>query len=469
MNALQSSPALAWLLSYLLNALWQIPLIFAAACLASRFLRRAGPHAEHRIWVGALLFQIVLPASHLPAGGNLWPGIWAMLRGLLPWTKLGAGAGGETSVLFGPGIVRGTALHLPSGLLAAIALVYAGCLLYFTGRLVWGLCTTRNLARTATRVTLTGEAAIRWTRCCHRLRITSPPPEIGASPQAIGPVTVGFRRGLVLLPPAFLENIALDDLDAVLAHELAHIRRHDFAKNLFYGLISLPIAWHPLLWRTRARVRETRELVCDATAADAIAADAVAGRRQYAQALLRLAAMLISRPPLPALHAIGIFNLGSDPSTFERRIMVLTSKRTPISPTRRVLMAGACAILALATCTSALALRADVAALTPNTDTATPEKIHVKPSVMSGQKIAGENPTYPPEARAKKIQGTVVLDATISKEGAMEDLRVVKSPDKSLSESAMKAVRTWRYRPYLLNGDPVEVETTINVTYNLGG
>lgn len=88
---------------------------------------------------------------------------------------------------------------------------------------------------------------------------------------------------------------------------------------------------------------------------------------------------------------------------------------------------------------------------------------------MTGLKISGEMPHYPPEAREKKIQGQVVLDATISKEGVVENLRVMKSPAESLSQSALDAVRTWRYRPYLLNGEPVEVETTVNVIYNLGG
>jgi TonB family protein len=261
----------------------------------------------------------------------------------------------------------------------------------------------------------------------------------------------------------------MDDLDAVLAHELAHIRRRDFAKNLLYGLASLSIAWHPLVWRTRACVSETRELICDAIAADAIAADVVAGRTQYAQSLLRLASMLIGRPPVSTLQAIGIFNLSSVPGTFERRIMVLTHKRNPVGATRGILIAAACAILALATCTSAVAMRADVAAMTPSTENATPAKIHVKSSVMAGQKIAGENPTYPPEARANKIQGTVVLALTIDKDGAPEGIQVAKSPDKSLADSAIKAVRTWRWRPYLVNGDPVAVDTTVNVTYNLGG
>jgi TonB family protein len=221
-------------------------------------------------------------------------------------------------------------------------------------------------------------------------------------------------------------------------------------------------------------VAESRELICDA-----IAASAVAGRKQYAQSLLRLASMLSARPTVVALHAIGILSFNPDTRnpdsrnpdsrTFERRVMTLTQKPAPISGARRIAAATACCVLALATCTSALALRMDVSALTPTTDTAAPAKIHVKSSIMTGLKVSGDNPTYPPEARAKKIQGAVVLAATIGKDGVMENLQVLKSPSELLSKSALDAVRTRRYRPYLLNGEPVEVETTINVVYNLAG
>jgi hypothetical protein len=63
MSALQSSAVLPWVLSYLFNALWQIPMVFAAAWIATRILRRAGPRIEHRVWVAALLLQVALPAS----------------------------------------------------------------------------------------------------------------------------------------------------------------------------------------------------------------------------------------------------------------------------------------------------------------------------------------------------------------------------------------------------------------------
>jgi TonB family protein len=462
MNALLSSPVLSWLLSYLFNALWQIPLIFAAAWIAARLLRRADPQIGHRVWVGALLLQVALPACELRIGALMsWLASW------LTWGQGSAVRDGHIRILIGPSTAAVGALRLPFVLEAGIVLAFACCMLYFAGQLAWGLLQTHALAHNATRLILTGETAQRWSEYCRRFGITAPSPEIAAAPQGIGPVTVGLRRGLVLLPPAFLESIARHDLDAVLAHELAHIQRHDFAKNLLYGLLSLPVMWHPFLWRTRARVAESRELVCDA-----VAAEAVAGRKQYAQSLLRLAAILACRPAIPTLHALGILSFNEDRNALERRVMTLTHKPAQMSATRRIVVSTVCSVLALATCTSALALRTDVSSWSPAqgnsaAGTTALTRIHVKPSIMVGQRISGHNPTYPKEERAKKIQGTVVLDVIIGKDGATKDLHIVKSPDKQFSESALKAVRTWRYRPYLLNGNPIEVNTTVNVIYCL--
>jgi protein TonB len=62
----------------------------------------------------------------------------------------------------------------------------------------------------------------------------------------------------------------------------------------------------------------------------------------------------------------------------------------------------------------------------------------------------------------------VVLQATISKTGSIENLHIISGP-AMLQQAAMQAVRSWRYRPYLLNNEPVEVETTVNVIFSLGG
>jgi protein TonB len=87
--------------------------------------------------------------------------------------------------------------------------------------------------------------------------------------------------------------------------------------------------------------------------------------------------------------------------------------------------------------------------------------------VEAGAVISRVDPVYPPLARQARIQGNVVLHAIISKDGHVEQLSVI-SGHPLLIQSALDAIRQWRYRPYLLNGDPVEVETTITVTFTMG-
>ncbi|MDR3799813.1 MAG: TonB family protein [Terracidiphilus sp.] len=91
---------------------------------------------------------------------------------------------------------------------------------------------------------------------------------------------------------------------------------------------------------------------------------------------------------------------------------------------------------------------------------------HISSGVMEGMLIRRVIPSYPPMARATRTAGRVELQATISRTGTIENLRVV-SGSQLLVQAAIDAVTQWRYRPYLLNGEPVEVETTINVDFTL--
>jgi periplasmic protein TonB len=91
----------------------------------------------------------------------------------------------------------------------------------------------------------------------------------------------------------------------------------------------------------------------------------------------------------------------------------------------------------------------------------------ISSGVMAGNLLSRTLPQYPAIPRAAHIQGVVVLQATISKIGLIENLRAISGPPM-LRQAAIDAVQTWRYKPYLLNGEPVEVETTINVVFNLG-
>lgn len=91
---------------------------------------------------------------------------------------------------------------------------------------------------------------------------------------------------------------------------------------------------------------------------------------------------------------------------------------------------------------------------------------HVSKGVMEGRLLNKIIPSYPPLARAMRTSGRVELQATISRGGTIENLRVMSGP-AVFQKAALDAVRQWRYQPYLLNGQPVEVETTIEVDFTM--
>jgi len=88
--------------------------------------------------------------------------------------------------------------------------------------------------------------------------------------------------------------------------------------------------------------------------------------------------------------------------------------------------------------------------------------------VMEGNLIRRVQPEYPALARQARIQGTVVLRAVVNREGTIQDLQVI-SGHPLLVQAAINAVRQWRYRPYFLNDQPVEVETQVMVNFSLSG
>lgn len=96
------------------------------------------------------------------------------------------------------------------------------------------------------------------------------------------------------------------------------------------------------------------------------------------------------------------------------------------------------------------------------------QKLRVSSGVAQGLLIRKAEPQYPSLARQARIQGTVVLQAVIGKDGTVQNLRVV-SGHPMLIQAAIDAVKQWLYKPYSLNGEPIEVETQINVNFTLSG
>jgi periplasmic protein TonB len=99
---------------------------------------------------------------------------------------------------------------------------------------------------------------------------------------------------------------------------------------------------------------------------------------------------------------------------------------------------------------------------------ATPQRVRVSSGVSSGMLIRKVQPNYPQLAKQARIQGTVLLQAEISKDGTIQNLQLI-SGHPMLAPAAIEAVKQWRYKPYLLNGEPVAVETTVQVNFSLSG
>ena len=95
-------------------------------------------------------------------------------------------------------------------------------------------------------------------------------------------------------------------------------------------------------------------------------------------------------------------------------------------------------------------------------------RIRVGSDIESKMLLHVVSPVYPPIARTALIQGTVVLHAIIGVNGSVKELQYISGPPL-LMRAAMEAVKQWKYKPYLLNGEPIEVDTTIPVRFAIGG
>jgi protein TonB len=114
----------------------------------------------------------------------------------------------------------------------------------------------------------------------------------------------------------------------------------------------------------------------------------------------------------------------------------------------------------------ALLVLVALAGLAGAQDNPPPKHLRVSSGVANQLKIHDTKPHYPREAQERGIQGDVLLQATIDTKGNLADLKVVQG-DPILVKAAVDAVKKWRYRPYILNGEPVDVDTTIKVQFHL--
>lgn len=274
------------LLTCLLNACWQIALITSVAALCAWLLRESAARYRHLLWVAALALCFCLPVltSYQVSRGasiNVQPEPQtAVQEAIVSSTDipLGIRTSPEETSSFVP-----VGRNLATGLVVIYLLFlgYRGLSLFK----VWRL--TRAIAGSVSAIELPDHFRTIIERCQSVLAVKRV--AIFCSAAVPMPITVGTLNPLVILPEQLLLEADPDVLTSAIGHELVHVRRRDYALNLIYELIHLPLSFHPAAALVRRRIRETRELSCDELVADRLLKAEV-----YARSLVRLAGSAMS-------------------------------------------------------------------------------------------------------------------------------------------------------------------------------
>lgn len=385
----------------------QIAILLAAGAVAARLLLAQAPNARLICWQTLLAVSLLLPVVQ-------------------PWQATGDGVSVEVSTQ--PiAVRRAPSRRVPLRLPQTIAIILA--------------------SGVAIRLTLFGLGLARLTMYRRKGRpVPDHRAEIRLSDEVPGPVTFGLFRPVILIPPEWAGN------EAVLNHELIHVQRRDWVFMAVEEFVRALLWFHPLVWYAIAQIQLAREQVVDREVIRL-----TQSREQYLQTLLAIAAARSGLDLAPAPLFLRKRHLKS-------RVASLMKE---VNMSRVRLNASLAGMLALTLAAGFVAVRAfPLQAAAQESQQDTPKRIRVGGNVQAAKLIRKVTPKYPPQAKADRIQGKVELAVVIGADGAVKTVEVISGhPD--LVDAAVEAVKQWVYETTLLNGQPVEVQTQVDVNFTL--
>ena len=414
MNALVQ--VLGWTL---LHFLWQGLLIGCATALARTALRNARPEARYAVGCGALLACLAWPAAGLYlrlAGGDATAALFS--SALLP------------AALLAPDSLPGLDL-----LLRAVVGVWALCAAVLALRMALGmLWIERSASQPAGRnvqwqARLSGMALEAGITRAIRLRVVD---------GIASPLAAGIWRPVVLVPASLVTGMPPDLLAALLAHELAHIRRHDYLVNLLQNAIEALLFFHPAVWWISRVVRIEREHI-----ADDFAARHLGEPRRLALALSELERLQFSTHHLAVAANGGVLM-----SRIKRLLRPAPQALNWKAAVPLLALAGACLGI------YGQAVAADSAPV-----------LERHPIIDFG--VCGK-PVYPAASLQAKEEGKVNLSFDVNAAGKVLGSSVVKSSGHpALDEAARSGIAKCTFKPALAGGKPVGASVKVQYVWSL--
>jgi beta-lactamase regulating signal transducer with metallopeptidase domain/predicted DNA-binding protein len=331
------------LIEYVINALWQVPLLAGSAWLLLRIVRPA-PRIQHLVWLAVLGLAVLLPLRGMDfrdvsAAQHTGTMIEASHEEVLsPPVQSELPRRGEQWSAFGSLFSARTGnLRLSPNTSHWLFRLYVATIVIGLFRMTRAWLGAQTLVRNSEETWL-GDRD-RAALDSYSLRLGIKPPQLREAREVSSPMIVGWRRPVLLLPLGFARHTE-NEIQAALCHELAHIQRRDYLLNMACQVAALPLAWHPVVDWIQQRIRMTREMVCDA-----MAAQEMKSHLGYAKCLLALAhSMLGNRAMAAETQFLGLFGN----HTLEERVMRLMDTTT-MSVRARVSRAASGAAMMIAT------------------------------------------------------------------------------------------------------------------------
>jgi TonB family protein len=293
-----------------------------------------------------------------------------------------------------------------------------------------------------------------------KLRVRKPV-RLMFSRKNVSPMTWGILRHTILLP-ATAAQWSEERRRLVLAHELAHVKRHDGAMQILTQIACAVYWFNPLVWYASRRLQIERERACD----DHVLNLGTRGT-DYADHLVQIARGLRNM----SLAAVSM----AQPSQLETRLVSILDPRAR----RRTLSAGGAALLCaftglLTASLAAISVEAQVPPPPVSIIAEAPQRTRINnggavptTAVIPPRVLESKPPIYTPEALDAHIEGAVTLEAAVDVKGAIRILRVVKGLGYGLDQRAIGTVLDWRFAPATRNGIPVESIMQVDVDFKV--
>jgi len=391
------------IVEYLANALWQVPVLVAAVA-ALLWALGSDVRTRHRAWLAVLAVSLLLPLRGMENGVFPAEPIIRTAPAAAPAPSMAAPHGPQMASpaadidydvthIEARQPAHERTIVLSYAATRWIVRLYGVLFVFFAWRVLRAWIAAQGLLRRSRSIDLAPRAMAILAQTAEAQNV--PLPRLRQSDETVSPVVIGAVRPVLLLPAGF-DRLKDDEVLAALSHEFAHLARRDYLINLVCQIAALPLAWHPAIHYVQRRIRDTREMLCDAAAAQEMASPV-----RYATCLVAFALRALDgRDAALATQGLSMF----DNRILEERILQLT--QAPVQPepsTRLARLAGASVGLALAVAMALLLHITPTWADTPVGVTAEPpsQPVPLTPQIdLPAIPAAPETPSAPAAAPA---------------------------------------------------------------------